>query len=149
MWCRQAFGYPWFVAFCGRSHWCTSGHIFTSTRGYPYTMEGLEARRGNTGRKWTENSHWGEKCDYSKMNFCQLYVTIDHFWPWLWLKSFVDIYFSFLSSALQTWEKSINFKFQQILFSTFFNILVYTIWSGTIQEKLLKCSENWPILAQF
>ena len=34
---------------------------------------------GHTGRKWSENSHRGEKCDYSKMNFCQLYVIVDHF----------------------------------------------------------------------
>ena len=39
----------------------------------------------HTGREWSENSHRGEKCDYSKMNFCQLYVIVDHFWLWLWL----------------------------------------------------------------
>ena len=51
---------------------------------------------------------------------------------------FVDIYFSFLKNPLQSWGILINFKIKQILFYTFINIMVYTIWSGKIREKLVE-----------
>ena len=33
----------------------------------------------HTERKWSENSHRGEKYDYSKMKFCQFHLIVDHF----------------------------------------------------------------------
>ena len=54
------------------------------------------------------------------------------------LIKFVDMYFSVLRNPLQSWGILINFKIQQILFNTFINIMIYTIWSGKIREKLVE-----------